>query len=68
MSKMARIAWVAAFLAASGAHAGPLEDALARLEKNMQAQQERMARLEAQVENKGVIGLYNELEDRKSVV
>lgn len=66
MSKMARIAWVAAFLAASGAHAGPLEDALARLEKNMQAQQERMARLEAQVENKGVIGLYNELEALKT--
>ncbi len=61
MSKMARMAWVAAFFAASGVHAGPLEDALARLEKSLQAQQERIARLEAQSESKGVIGLHNEL-------
>lgn len=69
MNKMARMAWVAAFVAAHGAHAGPLEEALAgtaELKKTVQAQQERLARLEAQTQNQGVIGLLNEVEALKA--
>ena len=71
MDKMARIAWAAAFLAASCAHAGPAEDALARtgeLQKTLQAQQERMARMEAQMQNQGMIGLLNQVEALKAEI
>lgn len=69
MNKMVRIAWAAAFLAVPGAHAGPLEDVLdrtAELQKSVQAQQERIARLEAQAKNQGVISLLNEIEVLKN--
>jgi len=69
MNKMARIAWAAAFLAVPGAHAGPLEDALARtaeLQKSVQAQQDRIARLESQAQHQGVISLLNQVEALKS--
>lgn len=71
MNKMARIAWAAVFLAVPYAHAGPVEDALARtaaLEKALQAQQERMARIESQMQNQGVIGLLNQIEALKAEV
>ena len=69
MNKITRIASVAVMLAAPGVHAGALEDAMARtadLQKSVQAQQERIARLEAQAQNKGVIGLLNEVEALKA--
>lgn len=69
MNRMARIAWVAAFIATPCAHAGPAEDALARtdeLRKIAQAQQERIARLESQAQNQGVISLLNQIEALKS--
>jgi tol-pal system protein YbgF len=71
MNKMARIAWVAAFLAVPCAYAGPAEDALARsgeLQKALQAQQERMTRLEAQMQSQGMIGLLNQVEALKAEV
>ncbi|MDO9226898.1 MAG: tol-pal system protein YbgF [Pseudomonadota bacterium] len=69
MNRMARIAWVAALIAVPGAHAGPLEDALAQtaeLRTSVKTQQERITRLEAQAQNKGVIGLLNEVEALKA--
>lgn len=69
MNRMARIAWVAALIAVPSAHAGPLEDALAQtaeLRASVKTQQERIARLEAQTQNKGVIGLLNEVEALKA--
>ena len=71
MNKMVRIAWATVLLAVPCAHAGTVEDALARtveLQKNMQAQQERMARLESQLQNQGVIGLLNQIEALKAEV
>lgn len=71
MNKMARMACAAAFLAVPHAHAGPAEDALARtaeLQKTLQAQQERITRMEAQLQNQGVIGLLNQVEALKAEV
>ena len=71
MNKMSRIAWVAVFLAASSAQAAPADDALARtaeLQKTVQTQQERITRLEAQMQNQGVIGLLNQIEALKAEV
>ena len=71
MNKMARITWVAVFLAVPCAHAGPAEDALARtaeLQKTLQAQQERMTRFESQLQSQGMIGLLNQVEALKAEV
>jgi len=71
MNKMARIALAAVFLAISYAHAGPAEVAPATpgdLPKSLQAQQERITRLEAQMQNQGVIGLLNQIEALKAEV
>ena len=69
MNKMSRIAWVAVFLAASSAQVAPADDALARtaeLQKTVQAQQERITRLESQAQNQGVITLLNQVEALKA--
>ncbi|MDP2433718.1 MAG: tol-pal system protein YbgF [Pseudomonadota bacterium] len=71
MNKMARMALASVFLAISYAHAGPAEDASAtaiELQKTLQAQQERIARLEAQMQNKGMIDLLNQISALKSEV
>jgi len=71
MNKMARIVWAAVFLAVPCAHAAPAEDALTRtpeLQKTLQAQQERITRMEAQMQNQGVIGLLNQVEALKAEV
>ncbi len=71
MNKMARMLRVAVFLAVPCAHAGPAEDALARaaeLRTTLQAQQERITRMEAQMQNQGVIGLLNQIEALKAEV
>ncbi len=71
MNKMARIVWAAVFLAVPCAYAGPAEDALTRtaeLQKTLQAQQERITRMEAQMQNQGVIGLLNQIEALKAEV
>ena len=71
MNKMLRTVCIAASLGASCAHAGPAEDALARageLQKSLQAQQERIAHLESQLQNQGVIGLLNEVEALKAEI
>lgn len=66
---MARASWVAVLLTATCAHAGPADEALARvgeLQKTMQAQQERITRLESQIQNQGVISLLNQVEALKA--
>jgi len=71
MNKMARIVWATLFLAVPCAYAGPAEDALTRtaeLQKTLQAQQERITRMEAQMQNQGVIGLLNQIEALKAEV
>lgn len=71
MSKMARMTLASVFLAISHAHAGPAEDALAissELQKSLKAQQERITQLEAQMQNKGMIDLLNQLSALKSEV
>ena len=72
MIKMLRTAYIVALLgAATCAHAGPAEDALVRageLQKSLQGQQERIAHLESQLQNQGVIGLLNEVEALKAEI
>lgn len=58
-------------VAATAASAGPAEDALARvaeLQKTVQAQQERIVKLEAQGQNQGVIALLNQVDALKAEV
>jgi tol-pal system protein YbgF len=69
MNKMARTVWAAVFLAVPCAHAGPVEDAQARsveLQKTLQAQQERITRIESQLQSQGMIGLLNQVEALKA--
>ena len=71
MNNMLRMACIAALLGAPCAHAGPAEDALARsseLQKSLQAQQDRIAHMESQMQNQGVIGLLNEVEALKAEI
>jgi tol-pal system protein YbgF len=62
---------LAAVMVSSGVHAGPAEDALARvaeLQKGMQAQQERIEQLESQSKNQGAITLLNQVEALKAEI
>ena len=71
MDKMVRIALAAAFLAVPCAHAGPAEVTpaqTAELQKTVQVQQERITRLEAQMQNQGMICLLNQVEALKAEV
>lgn len=55
----------------AAAIAGPAEDALARsveLQKSDRAQEERIARLEAQMQNQGLLNLLNQVEALKTEV
>lgn len=60
-----------ALLVAEPAFAGPLEDAIARmteLSQLVQTQSERIARLESQMQNQGLLGLLNQVEALKADV
>lgn len=61
----------ASLFAAGASYAGPGEDALARvseLNKIIQTQSERIAKLEAQLQNQGLLGLLNQVEALKTDV
>jgi tol-pal system protein YbgF len=75
--KLRRLLWVLAGLALVGrvgcgqAVAGPAEDALVQavdLRKTLAAQEERIARLEAQLQNQGLLNLLNQVEALKAEV
>lgn len=58
-------------LVSAASHAGPVEDAVARvgeLNKLVQTQNERISRLEAQLQNQGLLGLLNQVEALKADV
>lgn len=66
-----RLALFAALLATRPGIAGPLEDAVARvseLNQIVQSQHDRLNRLEAQLQNQGLLGLLNQIETLKSEV
>ncbi len=59
------------FLVSGVCFAGPLEDALTRvseLSQVVQAQNERLSRLEAQLQNQGLLGLLNQVDALKTDV
>lgn len=71
MNTLQRLLWIAGLAGAACAHAGPVEDALARtaeLQHTVQAQQERLTRLENQAQNQNVISLLNQVEALKAEV
>jgi tol-pal system protein YbgF len=72
MKPRAPIPVLLAFLAASGAaSAGPAEDALAQaaeLRRALVSQDERIGRLESQLQNQGLLNLLNQVEYLKSEV
>jgi tol-pal system protein YbgF len=71
MNTMVRLALIGVVLAGPCAHAGPAEDALVRvgeLQKTQQAQQEQLARLDAQMNNQGMISLLNQVEALKAEI
>jgi tol-pal system protein YbgF len=67
----ALLAVCAALFVSGASFAGPGEDALARvseLNKIIQTQSERIAKLEAQLQNQGLLGLLNQVEALKTDV
>ncbi len=71
MNNLIRVACMAVAVGASCAHAGPAEDALARtadLQKTVQAQQDRIAHIESEMQNQNVISLLNQVEALKGEV
>lgn len=69
MNQKLLMAWSLVFCAMPGAQAASIEDLQAltsELRNTLQAQQERITRLETQMQNQGVIGLFNEVEAIKT--
>ncbi len=71
MKRISRLSLIFLLLLAPAAHSAQPQDAQVQsteLQKMVQAQEERLARLEAQLQSKGLLNLLNEVEELKAEV